>query len=202
MVFAKTSKAASRLSQQIIDRKFDKRYLAVVIGEPKEKTKKLEHYLKKDEKTNIVKIVPQSVTGAKKAELIYNVLDVYKEYIEVELPPKVKTKVNEYEDLSSPEEVEIKMEKKITEAYSLIDIDLLTGRSHQIRVQLASLKTPIYGDVKYGKLMEEKTTNLALWAYKLTFIHPTTKKIMNFKLLPNQEVEPWNKFVDSEIFRK
>lgn len=202
MVFAKTSKAASRLSEQIRNCEFYKKYLTVVVGSPNERTKKLEHYLKKDERTNIVKIVPQSVSGAKKAELIYNVVDVHKNYIEIELPPKVKTKINEYEDLIEVKEEEIKIQRKAIDVLSLIEVELLTGRSHQIRVQLASLKTPIYGDVKYGEIKDDnKTVNLALWAYQIGFIHPTTKNIMNFKLLPDIEQSPWDKFATSETFK-
>lgn len=202
MVFAKTSKAAARLSKQIQDGEFSKKYLAVVVGLPSERTKKLEHYLKKDDKTNVVKIVPQSETGAKKAELIYNILDIYEDSIEVELPEKEKRRIDQYEDLSKPNEAQIKTYKKSIETLSLVDIELLTGRSHQIRVQLASLKTPIYGDVKYGEIKDDAMTkNLALWAYKLMFTHPTTKVVMNFKSLPDKEQKPWDKFLKSDIFK-
>lgn len=75
MVFAKTSKCASRLSEQIRERTFDKEYFAIVDGEPKEKRGHLENYLKKDENTNTVYIVPQLTTDAKLAVLDYEVLD-------------------------------------------------------------------------------------------------------------------------------
>lgn len=206
LVFAKTSKAASRLSEQIKNGEFDKKYLTVVVGQPKDRTKKLEHFLKKDEKTNIVKIVPQTESGAKKAELIYEVIDTYNEYIEIHREPKTRTRIDQHKDLSQTEKVEdneIKMEKKIINTLSLVEIELLTGRSHQIRVQMASLKTPVYGDVKYGEIKDDnKTINLALWAYKLSFIHPTTKKLMSFKALPDMENEPWTKFSQHEIFKK
>lgn len=202
LVFAKTSKAASRLSEQMKSGLFVKKYLTIVVGKPNEKTKKLEHFLKKDERTNIVKIVPQGEMGAKKAELIYNVVDVYNDYIEVPFEPKIKMKIDQYEDLSKPEEIEIRMERKIINTLSLVEVELLTGRSHQIRVQMASLKTPLYGDVKYGEVREERTSNLALWAYKLNFTHPTTKQLMSFKVFPNLENEPWEKFAGSEIFKK
>ena len=156
MVFAKTSKAASRLCEQMNDDRFSKRYLTVTQGVPREKSKKLINYLKKDEKNNIVKIVPMGEEGAKKAELIYNVLD---------------------------------SENNM----ALIDVELLTGRSHQIRVQLANIKTPIFGDAKYGATNGETTNNLALWAYKLSFEHPTTKKVMTFKCYP-EDKEPWSYF--------
>lgn len=157
MVFAKTSKAASRLSAQIQDGTMTKRYLTVLCGVPTDRHKRQINYLKKDEKNNIVKIVPMSETEAKKAELIYNVLAV-------------------------------------EDGLSLTEVELITGRSHQIRVQMASLKCPVFGDGKYGFKGNETTKNLALWAYKLTFQHPTTKQTMTFKCYPNEEVLPWNKF--------
>ncbi|MCI5797039.1 MAG: RluA family pseudouridine synthase [Firmicutes bacterium] len=164
MVFAKTSKAASRLAEQMKDGRFSKRYLTVLEGVPTDRRKKQINYLKKDEKNNIVKIVPMGEEGAKRAELIYNIVDV---------------------------------ENNL----SLAEIELLTGRSHQIRVQMSSLRTPVFGDIKYGAKRgiiaqdgEVKTNNLALWAYKLTFEHPTTKDVMTFKCYPDLESEPWKQF--------
>jgi 23S rRNA pseudouridine1911/1915/1917 synthase len=104
LVFAKTSKAASRLSEQIQNGEFDKRYLTVVVGAPNDKTKKLENYLKKDERTNVVKIVPRSEDGAKKAELVYNVLDTYNEYIEIPIVMSPRTKLNYNEILTKNED--------------------------------------------------------------------------------------------------
>lgn len=75
MVFARTSKAASRLSKQISEHETEKKYYAVVEGFVREKKATLVNYLKKDEKTNMVKVVTQTETGAKKAELEYQVLD-------------------------------------------------------------------------------------------------------------------------------
>lgn len=75
MVFAKTSKCASRLSEQMKNNQFAKEYLTVVVGKPKYNQDRLVNYLKKDEKDNIVRIVPMLETGAKRAELRYNVLD-------------------------------------------------------------------------------------------------------------------------------
>lgn len=74
MVFAKTSKAASRLSEQMKNGDIEKRYVAVLNGTPKDKRAKLVHHLKKDEYNNIVSIVPSLTTGAKRAELDYQVL--------------------------------------------------------------------------------------------------------------------------------
>ena len=140
MVFAKTSKAANRLSLQLKNKEFSKKYFAVVIGMPKYKSSRLEHFLRKDEKENKVTVCPRSVEGAKQAILEYNTI-------------------------------------KYNKGLSLLDVKILTGRSHQIRVQLSQIGNPLFGDQKYGVLTPQKV-NLALWAYELKFIHPTTKKEM------------------------
>lgn len=75
MVFAKTSKCAARLAEQIEDGSFEKTYFAIVVGTPREKHGRLVHYLKKNEVTNMVEIVPALSEGAKKAELEYTVLE-------------------------------------------------------------------------------------------------------------------------------
>lgn len=74
---------------------------------------------------------------------------------------------------------------------SLVLIKLHTGRTHQIRVQFASRKTPLYGDGKYGSKTNEKVT--ALWSYSLCFPHPVTGKTVTEKSLPDR-VFPWNTF--------
>lgn len=75
MVFARTSKAAARLSEQIRNREFKKVYLAVVHGIPEEMSGKLQHYLYKDERTNTVKVVNKAFDGAKEAILEYSVIE-------------------------------------------------------------------------------------------------------------------------------
>ena len=156
MVFARNSKSAKRLTEQFKTHTVEKVYYAVVNGVVKTKTEHLINYLKKDEKENIVKIVPMAENGAKKAELVYNFL----------------------EDDGK---------------YSLLEVRILTGRSHQIRVQMANAGHSLVGDVKYGK-EKGKTSNLGLWAGKLSFLHPTTKSKMVFIACPDETVSPWNKF--------
>ncbi len=163
MVFAKTSKAASRLSKELKDKKLRKHYLCVVNGKPQLPNNRLVTYLKKDEKTNTVKISPKLEEGSKEAILEYVVL-------------------------------------ASRDKYSLIEVDLITGRSHQIRVQMASqLNTPIFGDFKYGD--KEHGGNLALWAYELTFTHPTTKENMRFTVVPDYS-NPAFKFFEDIIEKK
>ena len=153
MVFAKTSKAAQRLSEQIREGRVEKRYLAVVVGTPRDRQARLSDYLFKDEKNNTVTVVPAAIEGAKRAELVYKVL---------ETTPKL----------------------------SLVDIKLITGRSHQARVQLQHIGTPIFGDVRYGGDALAKGHNLALWAYELRFYHPVTKVPMVFVSYPPVDKTP------------
>lgn len=164
MVFAKTSKAASRLSEQLKSKEFSKKYFAVVVGTPKYKASRLEHFLKKDVKDNIVKVCPRGEVGAKQAVLEYNTI-------------------------------------KTVDKVSLLEVKILTGRSHQIRVQLSQIGTPIFGDAKYGGDSLAKGFNLSLWAYELSFLHPTTKKQMIFRCVPNLSTFPWNLF-EKEITLK
>jgi len=160
MIYAKTTKAASRLSEQIRKGTFEKTYLAVVIGTPKERTCTLVNHLYKNELQNTVSVVPAASAGAKRAELTYTVLPK---------PPINKQNI------------------------SLVEIKLETGRSHQIRVQFAHIGTPIFGDAKYGGDILGKGWKLALWAHKLTFVHPTTEDKMTFVVNPPDAV-PWNGF--------
>ena len=157
MVFAKTSKAAARLSEAIREGEIDKTYLTVVIGEPREKSGRLIHFLQKNPATNNVMIVPQSTEDAKRAELLYKVLDT-------------------------------------KNGLSLVQVDLITGRSHQIRVQMNSLGTPVFGDVRYGGDKVKKGNNLALWATELKFNHPVTKERLVFKVYPPAAEAPWDLF--------
>jgi 23S rRNA pseudouridine1911/1915/1917 synthase len=158
MVFAKTSKCAKRLAEQLSDGSFEKNYFAVTVSTPRERQGRIESWLVKDTVNNMVKVVPAAIEGAKKAILDYKVLEN-------------NAKV------------------------ALVDVKLITGRSHQARVQLKSLGTPIFGDAKYGGDTLAKGHNLALWAYSLRFYHPVTKEPFVFKVCPPQEKTPWNCFV-------
>lgn len=78
---------------------------------------------------------------------------------------------------------------------SLLRIKLLTGRHHQIRVQLSNAHIPIWGDNKYNKVFVKKKdwTQIALWSYKFGFIHPKTKDYVDFKALP-ENIYPFKLF--------
>lgn len=76
---------------------------------------------------------------------------------------------------------------------SLLKVEIFTGRSHQIRVQMANIGYPLVGDVKYGKA-KGATSALGLWAGKLSFVHPTTKEKLTFMACPDASKAPWTKF--------
>ena len=76
--------------------------------------------------------------------------------------------------------------------HALVKVFLETGRSHQIRVQFASRKTPLTGDGKYGS--RDNRCSVALWSHSLKFVHPFTKKEVCVSSLPDSETYPWNEF--------
>ena len=156
MVFAKTSKAASRLAEQMRGGDFEKKYFTVLVGTPKEPQKTLVNYLKKNPVNNMVYLCPPTTDGAKMASLDYRVLQE-------------------------------------REGLCLAEVRLHTGRTHQIRVQMAGIGHPVYGDMRYGGENAKKGW-LALWAYSLSFTHPVTKERMRFMVQPPADNVPWKYF--------
>jgi len=156
MVFAKTSKAAARLSEQMKTGDFEKKYFAVLVGLLREKKGTLVHYMKKNAVNNMVYVCAQTTEGGKMASLEYKMVEEYKNF-------------------------------------TLAEIKLHTGRSHQIRVQMNAIGNPVFGDMRYGGEKAQKG-NLALWAYELSFTHPVTKERMVFKIEPPKELPPWKAF--------
>lgn len=84
---------------------------------------------------------------------------------------------------------------------SLLQVQIVTGRSHQIRVQMAGINCPLVGDNKYGKTAQ-KTTNLGLWAGRLEFEHPVTKAKMVFVAPPDEKQKPWSNFLISKFVKQ
>ncbi len=82
----------------------------------------------------------------------------------------------------------------LPDGHTLVLVRLHTGRTHQIRVQLASRGLPLVGDGKYGS--REKAPFIGLWAYRLTFPHPITGKEITACTAPNTEIMPWSLFRD------
>ncbi len=137
MVFAKTSKAASRLSEQVRSGKINKKYYAVICGNLSGNGI-LNDKLLKDTRTNMVSVDSRG----KDSSLEYSVI-------------------------------------ACKDDFSLVDINLITGRSHQIRVQFSSRGYPLFGDQRYNK--DSKVgEQIALFSYYLSFYHPVTHEIMEF----------------------
>lgn len=158
LLFGKTSKGASRISNEIRLNRLDRVYYTVVRGIPSKNKATLTDFLLKDTSTNMTSVVNKSNKDAKKAVLDYEV---------------------------------IQTDKK--ENLSLLRVKLHTGRSHQIRVQLAHLGYPIYGDQRYGARVNKVGQQIALWAYELAVKHPTKDEIITVNCdTPNEY--PWNLF--------
>ena len=154
MVFAKTSKAASRLSEQIRNNSMNKEYVLVVHGILNNNGKMIDYLEKNSEFSTIV----SNKEKGKYAELEYEVMDVNKEY-----------------------------------NLSLVKVNLITGRHHQIRVQFASRGYPLYGDNRYG-LKIDNGKQLCLIERKLEFIHPTLKEKMSFTIDYDRNLDGFDKF--------
>lgn len=154
MVFARNQKAAAELSDQVQDGTMIKFYQAVLTGELPDECGMLEDYLVKDGKTNTSKVVKKGTKGAKKAQLQYEVLDVF---------------------------------ETDSGILSYVLIELITGRHHQIRVQMAAHVAPLWGDTKYNPLAREQKgwKQIALFSNSFTFVHPKTKKSMTFSAEPS-----------------
>lgn len=140
VLFARTSKAAARLTKQFRDRTIEKTYLAIVEGNPGPGDTELVDWLIKDEARNVVSVAEPGTAGAKESRLRYRVL-------------------------------------KRNGERRLLEVRPLTGRSHQIRVQLSSRNMPIVGDRKYGSRVG-LGGKIALHAASLTFKHPTRREMM------------------------
>ena len=83
---------------------------------------------------------------------------------------------------------------EVKQGFSLVRVKLMTGRSHQIRVQMATIGCPLFGDRKYGADARTFGHNLALWAAELRFTHPVSKEKMNFIVYPPEDISPWKAF--------
>ena len=159
MVFARTSKAAARLTEQFGSHTTKKCYAALTHGEPHPEAQ-LVDVLLKDERTHSSRVVKEGTPGAKRASLAYRTV----------------------------------AKKK---GLSLLDVSLHTGRAHQIRVQMSHAGLPLWGDARYNP-DSKPGQQIALWAYSLTFLHPTKKEPMTFTSIP--KTAPWPEF-HAELLR-
>lgn len=150
VIFAKTSKALSRLNEMLRKGEIHKSYLALVENGPKDKKGLLSDYLVSDSKKNKTYISDQNNPKARKSDLEYEII-------------------------------------KRGDRYSLLKINLLTGRKHQIRAQLSNIGCPIKGDLKYGAKRSNPNGGISLQSATLQFVHPVSKKELNFEAPPLEE---------------
>lgn len=150
LIFAKTSKALSRMNEMFKTRDVEKLYWAIVEGKVENKFERLEHYLRKNQKKNLVTVFTHPTKDAKKAILEYKVLG----------------------ELDN---------------YTLLEVDLYTGRSHQIRSQLSFIGHPIKGDLKYGSKRSNRDGSISLHARKISFIHPVSKETIEIIAQPPKD---------------
>ena len=139
VLFARTSKALSRLNAMFADGEVKKKYWAIVKDAPAESEGTLTHWLVRNEKQNKSYAYDHEVPRSKKAILDYKVIGK-------------------------------------SDNYYLLEVDLKTGRHHQIRCQLAKIGCPIKGDLKYGAKRSNPDGSISLLSRSMQFIHPVSKK--------------------------
>lgn len=156
VVFARTSKALTRMNALFKDRKTKKTYWAIVDHQPPDHSGRLVHWLVKDEKKNKTTAYAKAHDRGKRSELDYKVIHRQG-------------------------------------SYYLIQVNPITGRGHQIRVQLASMGCSILGDIKYGSSVTHEGASICLHARALEFVHPVTKQILSIEATP-PPTGAWNMF--------
>lgn len=142
VVFAKTSKALSRLNEMFKNSEVKKTYWAIVKQTPAETEGELVNYLVRNEKQNKSYAYDSEKPGSKKAILHYRLI-------------------------------------ARSDNYSLLEVDLKTGRHHQIRCQLAKMGCPIKGDLKYGFPRSNPDGSICLHARRVRFVHPVSKELID-----------------------
>lgn len=142
VVFAKTSKALSRLNEMFKNSEVKKTYWAIVKQTPAETEGELVNYLVRNEKQNKSYAYDTEKPGSKKAILHYRLI-------------------------------------ARSDNYCLLEVDLKTGRHHQIRCQLAKMGCPIKGDLKYGFPRSNPDGSICLHARRVRFVHPVSKELID-----------------------
>ncbi|MCK9204442.1 MAG: RluA family pseudouridine synthase [Bacteroidales bacterium] len=156
VIFARTSKALTRLNIMLRDGEIQKQYWAIVKNLPPKPCDHLTGFIVRNEEQNKSFVYQKPVSGAQQAELIYRVLDS-------------------------------------GDHYHLLEIELLTGRHHQIRAQLASIGCPVKGDLKYGSARSNPGGFIHLHARQIRFIHPVRKELLTV-IAPVPDDSLWNFF--------
>lgn len=159
LLYARTSKALTRLNEMFQSKQVKKVYLAIVKDRPPEDEATIVHYLKKNEVQNKSYVFDSEVKGSKIASLTYRLIGR-------------------------------------SDKYYLLEIELHSGRHHQIRAQLARIGCPVKGDLKYGFNRSNEDGSISLLARRLEFMHPVKKEIISIiGHLPEGDI--WPVFVDS-----
>ena len=154
VVFARTSKALTRMNELFSNRETQKTYWAIVKNKPLNSEDKLVHFLKRNEKNNTSKAHLKEVPDSKLASLNYKIIATLQNYFALE-------------------------------------INLHTGRHHQIRAQLSAIESPIKGDLKYGFDRSNPDGGIHLHARKLVFVHPVSKENITI-IAPTPNDVIWN----------
>lgn len=160
LLFAKTSKALTRLNNSFKNRETQKTYWAIVKNVPPKEEDILEHFLVRNPKNNTSKSHLKAVEGSKKAKLGYKIIQKLKNY-------------------------------------TVLEIDLYTGRHHQIRTQLSAIGCPIKGDLKYGFDRSNKDGGIHLHARQLIFNHPVTQELITI-VAPTPDDVIWNEVINKK----
>ena len=147
VIFAKTSKALSRMNEKLKKREIKKLYWLIISNTFESREGKLEGWFKKDSKKNKSFFNQEKQTNSKYGCLTYK---------------KIQT----------------------LEKYCKIEVDLITGRHHQIRCNFSNIGYPILGDLKYGSKRSNKDGGIYLHSRKVTFIHPVSKKEISIQANP------------------
>lgn len=144
VVFARTSKALSRLNEMFRNGDVHKTYWAITKDTPAHAEGRLEHWLVRNEKQNKSYAYSSEKLGSKKAVLDYKLIGR-------------------------------------SDNYNLLEVNLLTGRHHQIRCQLAAMGCPIKGDLKYGARRSNPDGSISLQSHKVRFVHPVSKEVIDLE---------------------
>ena len=158
VVFAKTSKALSRMNEMFREGKVDKTYWAITKELPPKEEDTLIHYITSVERNNKSYAWNIEKKGSLKSILKYKVIGR-------------------------------------SDNYNLLEINLLTGRKHQIRVQLSTIGCPIKGDLKYGAKRSNPDGSISLLARRIRFVHPVSGKEIDVTA-PLPEDNLWQSFAD------
>lgn len=158
VVFARTSKALSRMNKLFQEKKVQKKYWAIVSDKPPIEEERLDHFLVRKPNLNKSFAYSTAKKGSKEASLSYRLMGRTKNYF-------------------------------------FLEIDLHTGRHHQIRCQLAKIGCPIKGDLKYGSGRSNPGGGISLHAREIEFIHPVLKEELKIIADPPKDVL-WNEFLE------